>query len=80
MNLTEIANRIANLHYPDVPKTKGDTMFRRQRVLELKKLVESELKNYSTPDEGRMEQLKCLMEDAKPNCDCKLDQCMKKGW
>jgi hypothetical protein len=50
MNITEIANRIANLHYPDIPKTKGDTMFRRQRVLELKKLVESELKNCSIPD------------------------------
>lgn len=50
MNITEIANRIANLHYPDIPKTRGDTMFRRQRVLELKKLVESELKKCSIPD------------------------------
>lgn len=58
MNITEIANRIANLHYPDIPKTRGDTMFRRQRVLELKKLVESELKNCSIPDVvGRSEQL-----------------------
>jgi hypothetical protein len=80
MNLTEIANRIANLHYPDVPKTKGDIMFRRQRVLELKKLVESELKNYSTPDEGRKEELKCLMDNNKPNCHCKLGQCLKNGW
>lgn len=45
MNITEIANRIANLHYPDVPKTRGDKMCRRQRVIELQKLVESELKN-----------------------------------
>lgn len=60
MNITEIANRIANLHYNDIPKTQGDKMFRRQRVIELQKLVESELKNCSIPDVvGRSEQLPC---------------------
>jgi len=24
--------------------------------------------------------LKCLMEDDKPNCNCKLNHCLKKGW
>lgn len=50
MDITKTANRIANLHYPDIPKTRGDKMFRRQRVIELQKLVESELKNCSMPD------------------------------
>lgn len=50
MNITEIANRIANLHYSEIPKTKGGKMFRRQRVLELKNLIESELKNCSMSD------------------------------
>jgi hypothetical protein len=26
------------------------------------------------------EQLKCLMEDDKPNCTCELNHCLKKGW
>ncbi len=34
----------------------------------------------ATPDEAQSEQLKCLMEDAKPNCDCKLNHCLKNGW
>lgn len=29
---------------------------------------------------GRSEQLKCLMEHDKPNCDCELNHCLKKGW
>jgi hypothetical protein len=29
---------------------------------------------------GRSEQLKCLMEDDKPNCTCELNHCLKKGW
>ena len=29
---------------------------------------------------GRSEQLKCLMEDDKPNCNCELNHCLKKGW
>jgi len=47
MNITEIANRIANLHYSEIPETKEDIIFRRQGVLKLKKLIESELKNFS---------------------------------
>lgn len=43
----EIANRIANLHYSEIPETKEDLIFRRQKVLKLKKLIESELKNFS---------------------------------
>ena len=29
---------------------------------------------------GQSEQLKCLMDDDKPNCDCELNHCLKKGW
>jgi hypothetical protein len=29
---------------------------------------------------GRSEQLKCLMDDNKPNCTCELNHCLKKGW
>lgn len=27
----------------------------------------------------RQEQLKCLMDNDKPNCDCELNHCQKKG-
>lgn len=79
MNIKEIANRIANLHYPDVPKTRGDKMFRRQRVIELQKLIESELKNCATPDEGRplppneCEKCGVLIDSRLNECgDCRL--------
>ena len=39
-----------------------------------------DIKALATPDEAQSEQLKCLMEDAKPNCDCKLNHCLKNGW
>ena len=41
---------LANLHYSDIPKTRGDKVFRQQRVIELQKLVESELNNCSIPN------------------------------
>lgn len=25
-------------------------------------------------------QLKCFMEDDKPNCNCKINHCLKNGW
>lgn len=74
MDITKIANRIANLHYPDIPKTRGDKMFRRQRVIELQKLIESELKNCSIPDVvGRSEQFFCNNKKMGVRC---VEQCL----
>ena len=42
---------------------------------------EMKVKNlYITDVKEQSEQLKCLMEDDKPNCNCELNHCLKKGW
>lgn len=45
MNITEIAKRIAEKHYPNLPTAPCDNVYRDGRMKELEKLVESELKN-----------------------------------
>jgi hypothetical protein len=49
-------------------------------VKAMERYAQQQVKTNSTPDEGRDEELKCLMDNNKPNCDCKLGQCLKKGW
>jgi hypothetical protein len=40
--------------------------------------TERVIKKCDMPDVGQS--LKCLMEDDKPTCNCKLNECIKKGW
>jgi hypothetical protein len=45
MNITEIAKKIAEKHYPNLPTAPCDNAYRDGRINELQKLIESELKN-----------------------------------
>jgi hypothetical protein len=66
----------------EMEKAHGDlTVWQEDWIVKaMERYAQQQVKTHTTPDEGRMEQLKCLMEYTKPNCDCKLDHCLKNGW
>ena len=64
MNITEIANRISEKHYPNLPTAPCDNAYRDGRMNELVKLVESELKNLRLAgDSGQRELLISFLID-----------------
>lgn len=72
--INDFINSIDTKLYSRIRASKGDAECRRY----LKEHLQKQLTIHSVV--GQSEQLKCLMEDDKPNCDCELNHCFKKGW